>query len=42
MKKTTSIMILALAATAALTGCSKKGSKGANDLNGDGVFDPVP
>ena len=42
MKKTTNITILALAALVVLTGCSKKGSKGANDLNGDGVFDPVP
>ena len=41
MKKTTSITILALAAVVAMTGCSKKGSKGAGDIDGDGVFDPV-
>ena len=40
MKKTTSIMILALAAAAALTGCSKKGAKGGTDID-DGVFAPV-
>ena len=42
MKKTTSITIFALAALVALTGCSKKGAKNGGDLNGDGVFDPVP
>ena len=40
MKKTTSIMILALAAAAALTGCSKKGAKAGTDID-DGVFAPV-
>ena len=40
MQKPTSIMILALAATAALTGCSKKGPKGGTDVD-DGVFAPV-
>ena len=40
MKKTTSIMILALAAAAVVTGCSKKGAKGGTDID-DGVFAPV-
>ena len=40
MKKTTCITILALAAVAVLTGCSKKGSTDGSDLD-DGVFNPV-
>ena len=42
MKKTTSITILALATIVAMTGCKQRNQQGAGDLNGDGVFEPVP
>ncbi len=40
MKKTTCVTIIALAAVAVLTGCSRKGSKDGTDVD-DGVFTPV-